>query len=83
MTDNATNFPSAEFANFATMWNFNHVTSSPRYAQSNGKAKNAVRTVERLFQKCKDSGDLEFVALELAEHSFGRSRRKSSTKNVS
>ena len=48
---------------FAKSWSFNHVTSSPRYPQSNGKAENAVRTVKRLFEKCKETGVAEFQAL--------------------
>ena len=63
ITDNATNFSSEEFASFASKWNFDHVTSSPGYPQSNGKAENAVQTVKRLFNKCKDAGESEFVAL--------------------
>ena len=63
VSDNATCFSSAEFAAFVSAWNFVHVTSSPRYAQSNGKAENAVNTVKRLFRKCRDSGESEFIAL--------------------
>ena len=62
-TDNATNFSSAEFAAFAKKWRFNHMTSSPGYAQSNGKAENAIQTIKRLFNKCRDTGESEFVAL--------------------
>ena len=39
------------------------MTSSPTYAQSNGKAENAVKTVKHLFNKCKDSGQSEYLAL--------------------
>ena len=56
-----TNLPVSGEA-FATKWNFDHVTSSPTYAQSNGKAENAVQTVKRLFNKCKDVGEFEFIA---------------------
>ena len=63
VTDNGTQFSSAEFAVSARTWNFDHVTSSPRYPQSNGKAENAVKTVEQLFTKCKQSCQSEFQAL--------------------
>ena len=63
VTDNALNFTSAEFAVFAKTWTFENVTSSPHYPESNGTSGNAVKTVKRLFQKCRDSGENEFNAL--------------------
>ena len=63
VTDNAPNFTSAEFAVFAKTWAFEHVTSSPHYPESNGKSENAVKTVKRLFKKCRESGESEFKAL--------------------
>lgn len=48
---------------FAKTWMFEHKTSSPLYPQSNGKAENAVKTVKRLFSKCKEAGRSEFQAL--------------------
>ena len=37
VTDNGPQFSSNEFQVFAKSWSFNHVTTSPRYPQSNGK----------------------------------------------
>ena len=63
VTDNGPQFSFAEFTRFSKSWGFNHVTSSPHYPQSNGKAENAVKTVKRLFMKCRDSGQSEYLAL--------------------
>lgn len=63
VTDNGPQFTTVEFKTFSHHWSFKHVTSSPRYPQSNGKAENAVKTVKRLFAKCKSSGHSEFQAL--------------------
>ena len=63
VTESGPQFSSSEFSVFARTWEFKHVTSSPTYAQSNGKAENAVKTVKHLFKKCKDSGDSEYLAL--------------------
>ena len=63
VTDNGPQFSSNESQVFARVWSFNYITTSPRYPQSNGKAENAVRTVKRLFEKCKEAGLAEFEAL--------------------
>ena len=63
VTDNGSQFSSAEFAVFAKTWVFEHKTSLPTYPQSNGKAEKAVQTVKTLFTKCKASGTSEFQAL--------------------
>ena len=38
ISDNAV-FNSAEFQKFSQEWNFEHITSSPNYPQSNGQAE--------------------------------------------
>ena len=43
------------FKQFATDWNFKHVTSSPRYAQSNGFIERQVQTVKLVMSKAKKS----------------------------
>ncbi|XP_037504914.1 uncharacterized protein K02A2.6-like [Rhipicephalus sanguineus] len=53
-SDNGPPFSSQEFAAFAASYGFNHATSSPHYAQSNGEAERLVRTVKDLFRKSKD-----------------------------
>ena len=61
VSDNDPQITSAEFSAFATTWHFDHKTSSSHHHQSNGKAENAVKTVKRLFSKCKESGQSEFL----------------------
>ena len=39
---------------FAQMYGFNHVTSSPRYPQSNGQVERMVLIVKRMLQKSND-----------------------------
>jgi transposase InsO family protein len=41
VTDNGAQFISAEFANFASKWEFSHTTSSPYHQQANGKVRPA------------------------------------------
>ena len=63
ISDNGPPFQSAEFKSFATAYEFVHKTSSPRYAQSNGKAENAVRTVKNLMRKAAEDHSDPYLAL--------------------
>ena len=48
---------------FAKDWNFNIITSSPHYAQSNGQAERTIQTVKSLLKKAMDSGCDPYVPL--------------------
>lgn len=63
ISDNGPQFSSSDFADFAKTYEFVHVTSSPGYPQSNGKAENAVKTVKRIMKKSLKSGEDPFLAL--------------------
>lgn len=56
-------FSSAEFRCFAQKFDFVHTTSSPHYAQSNGKVENAVRTAKRLMEKATEDREDPYLAL--------------------
>ena len=63
MSDNGPEFANHEFRNFAKEYNFIHVTSSPRYPQSNGMAERAVQTIKNLFRKARDDHKDPYIAL--------------------
>ena len=48
VADNRPQFASSEFSFLARTWEFKHVTSSQTYAQWNGKAEKAMKTVKHL-----------------------------------
>uniref|UniRef100_A0A8C5GKQ1 Integrase catalytic domain-containing protein n=1 Tax=Gouania willdenowi TaxID=441366 RepID=A0A8C5GKQ1_GOUWI len=54
ITDNGPQFSCREMEHFAKEYCFEHVTSSPRYPQSNGEVERAVRTVKDLLKKASD-----------------------------
>ena len=51
ISDNGQHYASADFAKFAKDWHFQHITSSPRYSQSNGKIESAVKICENIMEK--------------------------------
>ena len=63
VSDNGPQFVAKEFKNFEETYEFKHATSSPGYAQSNGKAENSVKTAKRLLRKCVRDGTDPFLAL--------------------
>ena len=61
VSDNGPQFSSQEFKKFKELYEFDHVTSSPTYSQSNGKAENAVKTVQRVMLKASESGSDPYI----------------------
>ena len=51
ISDNGPQYTSAKFVKFAQDWGFSHITSSPKYPQSNGEAERMVQTVKHLLTK--------------------------------
>ena len=83
ISDNGPQFSSSEFKQFASSYSFlyHHVTSSPRYLQSNGLVERGVSTVKRLLQNSHDphiallsfrATPLPWCSLSPAELLFGR-----------
>ena len=54
ISDNGPQFSAASFRQFTFLYGFVHVTSSPRYPQSNGEAERAVRTIKGLLKRNED-----------------------------
>ena len=64
ISDNGPQFSCGEFREFAQRWDFQHVTSSPRYPQSNGQAERAIGTVKSLMKKAiEDGSDVQLALL--------------------
>ncbi|UYV72254.1 hypothetical protein LAZ67_9002361, partial [Cordylochernes scorpioides] len=68
VSDNGTQFGAArEFENFARQYGFTHVTSSPRFPQSNGMAEAGVKIAKMILKKNLDPslGLLEYRSTPL------------------
>ena len=53
ISDNGPPFSSREFREFALAYEFEHLTRSPRYPQSNGKVENAVKMAQSVMKKAR------------------------------
>ena len=63
VSDNGPQYSSDEFRCFSHTWKFKHVTLSPRYPQSNGKAESAVKTCKMLLKKAELAKSDFYLAL--------------------
>ena len=63
ISDNGPPFNSTAFADFAKYYGFVHNTSSPSFAQSNGKVENAVKTAKSIMIKAIESHSDPYLAL--------------------
>ena len=62
-TDCGTQFTSTRFGKFCNTYGFDHVTSSPHYPQSNGKAESAVKAAKMCMKKAEHNHQDPFLAL--------------------
>ena len=51
---NGPQFSASQFRDFTKSFNINHITSSPRFAQSNGEVERSFQTVKNLLKKSGD-----------------------------
>ncbi|KAK7105846.1 hypothetical protein V1264_017174 [Littorina saxatilis] len=63
ISDNGPPYSSDKYRDFAEAWEFEHITSSPYYPQSNGKAENAVKQAKTLIMKAVESKTDPYLAL--------------------
>ena len=62
-SDNGTQFTSSQFQTFSQTYGFEHITSSPTYPQSNGKAESAVKAAKTCLKKAEHNHQDPFLAL--------------------
>ena len=58
-SDNGPQFTAHAVKSFLVDWGISHRTSSPHYAQSNGHAEAAVKSMKRLLRRCWRNGHLD------------------------
>ena len=51
MSDNGPQYSTEAFRQFATAYHFTHVTSSPKFPQTNGEVERAIRTAKSMLRK--------------------------------
>ena len=63
ISDNGPQFDSKQFKTFQQKWQFEHVTSSPGYPQSNGGTERAVQIAKSLMKKAVEDGAYPYLSL--------------------
>ena len=77
ITDNGAQFTSDLFKTFTKMYQFNHITSSPYWSQSNGRAEAAVKSAKHILLTAEDV-DLALLSVwntPPAGHTFSPAQR--------
>lgn len=65
MSDGGPEFSSEVFRAFTREWNFKHITSSPRYPQSNGQVERTIQTIKTILRKTSfEDTDFRLAFLE-------------------
>ena len=62
-SDNGPQYASDEFKRFCEEWGIQHITSSPRYPASNGKAESAVKAAKDLILKARKAKEDPWKAI--------------------
>ena len=63
VSDNGPQYSSHDFTAFCNQCGIDHVTSSPRYPQSNGCVERMVQTLKALLEKAQASGQDPYMTL--------------------
>ena len=76
-SDQGPQFTSKAFKDFAMSWEFQHMTSSPEYPQSNGKAEATVKSMKKLIRAAWTgrSLDMNYLARALLQYRNTPSRK--------
>ena len=68
VSDNGPCYASEVFTKIMQEYNVNHITSSPRYPQSNGLAERFLQIVKNLFHKAREEGTDLHKALMISKN---------------
>ncbi len=64
-SDNGPQYDSQQFKKFAKEWGFEHITSSPHFAQSNGFIERMIQTAKSVIRKAEQDGSDPEMALQV------------------